>query len=401
MPRRLLVMLMLVMLGAPAAAQDYALTEGDVIDFDVLDDAEPARQITIAGDGQVQLPLLGAVRVAGLTAPEALEAIRAAYVERDLLRDPKIALAVASFRPVFVLGDVRQPGQVPFQPQMTVEQAVGLAGGVAQVTGTGDEQLLTEAGLRGEARVIAAEMARAAATLARLRAEIDGGAIPEGEPAREAVPAEAHPYVDWERFADLLPIEREILATDRDALAEREAALEAERAVREREIALLGEREANAEGQIETYRADLDRIAPLVERGTVPRNQLTDAQQALARAQDAALEVTRRRTEAERELLRLGRDIAQLRADRRRAALVSLQDARLEIQRLMARRTSIEERIVLVTSWQSERARGDFAVQTRYRVRRRRGDDLVTEPHDLTDRVLPGDVVLVSIDLPG
>lgn len=393
---RLRLLAILMLLATPLAAQEYTLTVGDVIDFDVLDDDEPARQITIAQDGQVQLPLLGAVTVAGLTAPEALEAIRAAYVERDLLRDPKIALAIAAFRPVFVLGDVRQPGQVPYQPLMTVEQAVGLAGGVAQVTGSGDEQLLTEAGLRGEARVIAAEMAREAATIARLRAEIDGAEVL----GREAVPEEAHPYVDWERFETLLPVEREILATDRDALAEREAALEAERAVRGREIALLGEREENARGQIATYQADLDRIEPLVERGTVARVQLTDAQQALARAQDAALEVTRRRTEAERELLRLGQDIVQLRADRRRSALVSLQDARLELQRAMARRTSIEERIVLVTSWQSERARDDFTVETTYRIRRQEGSDLVTEAHGLTDRVLPGDVVLVSIELP-
>ena len=391
------LVLALTVPAQPAGAQDYRLAEGDAIEFDVLDDAEPVRRLTIAQDGQVQLPLLGTVAIAGLTAPEAQERIRAAYVDRDLLRDPKIAFAVAAFRPVFVLGDVRDPGRVDYQPLMTVEQAVGLAGGTASVTASGEERLLTEAGLRGELRVAAAEMAREAARLARLQAEADG----TDALTRDAVPEEAHPFVDWERFEGLLDVEREILATDRAALADGEAALTAEREAREREVALLSAREANARDQIASREADRDRLARLAERGTVPVTQAAEAERALAEAQDAALEVTRRRTEAERELLELGAEIDRLRHDRRREALLAVQDARLEMQRLLARRGSIEERIALVASWQSERARDDLAIETTYRVRRRDGEAVVTEPRALTDRVLPGDVVLVAIELPG
>ena len=394
--RRLALASALLAAGHAAPAQDHALAAGDVIEFDVLDDAEPSRPLAVAPDGTVQLPLLGAVAVAGLTVPGATERIRAAYVEGELLRDPKIALAIASFRPVFVLGDVREPGQVPFQPLMTVEQAVGLAGGVASAADAGEERLLTEAALRGELRVIAAEMAREAATLARLRAELDG----TNTLGREAVPGEARDWVDWARFEDLLGIEREILAADRDALDAEIASLGAERAAREREVALLEEREGNARAQIGARQADRDRIAPAALRGTLPTSQLTEADRALSSAQDALLEALRRRTEAERALLQLGRDVDRLLRERRRQALLATQDARLELQRLLARRTSVEERIALVTSWQSERARDDLSVRTTYRIRRQAGDALATEAHALTDPVQPGDVVLVSIELP-
>ena len=45
------------------------------------------------------------------------------------MRDPKVAVEVQTFRPFYVLGEVRQPGEFPYMTGMTVLSAVARAGG--------------------------------------------------------------------------------------------------------------------------------------------------------------------------------------------------------------------------------------------------------------------------------
>ena len=119
------------------AADDdhYQLAVGDVLEFDFMDDEELPRQLTIADDGTVQAPLLGSVKVVGMPVPQAYAELRRLYIERQLFVDPRIALSVVSFRPVFVLGDVKTPGSFNYRPGLTVEKAIGLAGGLSTLVG--------------------------------------------------------------------------------------------------------------------------------------------------------------------------------------------------------------------------------------------------------------------------
>jgi polysaccharide biosynthesis/export protein len=45
------------------------------------------------------------------------------------VREPHVAIEVEAYRPFFILGEVAQPGQYPYTPNMTVETAVAIAGG--------------------------------------------------------------------------------------------------------------------------------------------------------------------------------------------------------------------------------------------------------------------------------
>lgn len=98
----------------PAQAGDYRLNSGDVLTFDFLDDAELPVTATVSGAGVAQFPLIGGVEVIGLTVPEALAKLRSEYRRRDVLVDPKISLDISTFRPIFVLGEVKTPGSFPF-----------------------------------------------------------------------------------------------------------------------------------------------------------------------------------------------------------------------------------------------------------------------------------------------
>jgi polysaccharide export outer membrane protein len=69
------------------------------------------------------------IYVLGLTVPEAMEAIKKAYV--GVLHDPIIDVDLTDFqKPYFVaLGQVGKPGQYDLRYDMTVTQAVAVAGG--------------------------------------------------------------------------------------------------------------------------------------------------------------------------------------------------------------------------------------------------------------------------------
>src|SRR5262245_32603251 len=100
---------------AKADVSDYTLAEGDVLEFDILDDADPPRQVVVSNDGRVQIPLLGPVKVSNMTLAEARNELRQSFIKRELLNDPQIGLSVVNYRPIFVLGDVKSPRSFPFQ----------------------------------------------------------------------------------------------------------------------------------------------------------------------------------------------------------------------------------------------------------------------------------------------
>ena len=74
------------------------------------------------------LPLIGTVGRAGSTTAQLAGAI-AGRLKSGFIRDPSVAVEIETYRPFFVLGEVTFPGQYPYVPNMTVENAIAIAGG--------------------------------------------------------------------------------------------------------------------------------------------------------------------------------------------------------------------------------------------------------------------------------
>lgn len=96
----------------------------------MFDEPDLSGNFSVDGGGRVALPLIGEVRVGGLTLPEA-EARIAARLADGYLKQPRVALEVANYRPFYILGEVRNPGQYDYAEGMTVMKAVALAGGLS------------------------------------------------------------------------------------------------------------------------------------------------------------------------------------------------------------------------------------------------------------------------------
>jgi polysaccharide export outer membrane protein len=108
--------------------EPYTLDSGDKLRIVVFGQDALSNNYTVDAEGQVSLPLIGAVSARGLTTAQLSGAI-AGRLKQSYIREPSVAVEVEVYRPFFVLGEVTYPGQYPYVPNMTVENAIAIAGG--------------------------------------------------------------------------------------------------------------------------------------------------------------------------------------------------------------------------------------------------------------------------------
>jgi polysaccharide export outer membrane protein len=106
----------------------YTLDSGDKLRIVVFGQDTLSNNYTVDAQGAVSLPLVGAVEARGLTTSQLGSAI-AGRLRSGYVRDPSVAVEIETYRPFFVLGEVTFPGQYPYVPNMTVENAIAIAGG--------------------------------------------------------------------------------------------------------------------------------------------------------------------------------------------------------------------------------------------------------------------------------
>ncbi|HEX3982631.1 MAG TPA: polysaccharide biosynthesis/export family protein [Acidisoma sp.] len=128
----------------------YHLGPGDHLRVIVYGDKELSDVFAIGDDGMISLPLAGDVQANGITAAALAAAIAGQLAKRGMMQDPSVAVEVASYRPIFILGEVQRPGQYPYEPDMTVIAAVSLAGGYTYRAVKGYEAVVRTQGDRTE-----------------------------------------------------------------------------------------------------------------------------------------------------------------------------------------------------------------------------------------------------------
>jgi polysaccharide export outer membrane protein len=104
------------------------LQGGDRIRVIVFGEDKLTGDYDIDPGGFVSLPLAGTLQAAGLTKAE-LEKLLTQKFHSSYLRDPKVTVDIASFRPFYVLGEVLKPGEYPYKSGLTVLSAIAVAGG--------------------------------------------------------------------------------------------------------------------------------------------------------------------------------------------------------------------------------------------------------------------------------
>jgi polysaccharide export outer membrane protein len=114
-----------------AATDDpnYSIAPEDVLTIDVWKEPEISRTVPVRRDGKISLPLLNDLQAAGLTPTQ----LGAEIVERlrPTIVHPQVTVIVAQMtsQRIYILGQVTRGGAYPLTPDMTVMQALSVAGG--------------------------------------------------------------------------------------------------------------------------------------------------------------------------------------------------------------------------------------------------------------------------------
>lgn len=122
-----------VALAAPS--ESTTLGPGDVFHMQIVGEEGLPAEYHVASDGTVDLPYLQTVTVSGLEPQEVARLVRQRLIDEEILTDPSVVVHVVEYRSkqVSVLGQVQKPGNFPFQPGMTLVQAISLAGGLNSI----------------------------------------------------------------------------------------------------------------------------------------------------------------------------------------------------------------------------------------------------------------------------
>ena len=116
--------------GAHAAdVAGYELGPGDLVRVTVFRQTELSGEFRLDGDGSLALPLAGEVQAGGLTTRGLEQTIAARFLDGHYLLSPQVSVQVLTFRPFYILGEIRSPGQYEYKSGMTVINGVALAGG--------------------------------------------------------------------------------------------------------------------------------------------------------------------------------------------------------------------------------------------------------------------------------
>lgn len=114
----------------------YKLRPLDVLTVKVFQEPDLDTVYKVSQNGMIVLPLINAVKVAGLTVQEAQAHIKALF-EKDYLVKADVSIFISEYSPrrVYVIGQVNRPGEVMFPPEenMTLSKAIAGAMGTTRL----------------------------------------------------------------------------------------------------------------------------------------------------------------------------------------------------------------------------------------------------------------------------
>jgi polysaccharide export outer membrane protein len=115
--------------SAPASQiPDYTLGVGDKIRITVFNEPTLSGEFAVGDNGSLSLPLIGDVKAVGKQSSDIAKEVQA-DLGNGYLRSPQVSAEVIGYRPFFIMGEVKTPGQFPYASSLTVFNAIATAQG--------------------------------------------------------------------------------------------------------------------------------------------------------------------------------------------------------------------------------------------------------------------------------
>ncbi|PYI78360.1 MAG: hypothetical protein DMF05_12155, partial [Verrucomicrobia bacterium] len=119
------------------STSDPRIGPGDLLELKVFAAPELSGTLRVSGAGDITVPLIGAAKVAGLTAEQAQKDLEQRLLSGGFMRDPHVNILVKEFatQGISVLGEVAHPGIYPLLGSPRLFDALSAAGGTTNRAG--------------------------------------------------------------------------------------------------------------------------------------------------------------------------------------------------------------------------------------------------------------------------
>lgn len=122
--------------GAQGERSSGVIGRMDTVEIRVFREDELTTRGQLSGDGTLSMPLIGAVRIEGLTTDQAAAAVTRKLADGFLVK-PEVSVSIEARirRTITVLGQAQRPGvfELPAHRKLTLVEAIGMAGGVTRI----------------------------------------------------------------------------------------------------------------------------------------------------------------------------------------------------------------------------------------------------------------------------
>lgn len=395
----------LVAVGLTVSAQaraEYRVNVGDVLEVAVAGVPELRQRAPVQIDGNIALPLVGMLQVAGLPLSQIQVKIGAALaskVFRQRTSDGRevvvvidageVTAMVAEYRPVYVNGDVSKPGEYAYRPATTARQLVAMAGGYDLVRIRMNNPFLESADLKSEYGSLWTELAKEQARMWRIKSELGEGT--QINPANVADLPVARSAI-----SDIVNTETEYLKTKQSDYQQEKAYLQ--RGVRQGddEVRVLSEQQRKDEEAFQSDLEDLQKTTDLYSKGSLISPRVTDARRAVLLSSTRKLQTSAQLLQVKRQQDEFVRKLAKLDDQRRLDLLRELQDTSVKLNQIREKLQSVSEKLLYTGIVRSQLARGN-ADKAEIVVLRKsdKGQERIVASEDT--ELQPGDAVEVSL----
>jgi polysaccharide biosynthesis/export protein len=353
-------------------------------------------EFIIGASGTLSLPLVGEVPASGVTTSALSRTIGTALKDRiGLAEAPNIAVEVVEYRPFFITGAVNKPGKYPFQPDLTVLQAVSVAGGLVGSGETGARLAREVIAGQGESLYSEAEANGLLARKARLEAQLQNA-------DKVQFPPELEQRKNDPAVATVMRQEFAIFEAQRTAVKTEVEALEQLKAFLGKSVASLEAQLKEQQRERELTRKELDGVTSLVSRGLAAAPRQLELERLASRMEGDRLRLETELLRARQDISRAEISLIEVRNRRTNEAAAGLRETQTRLEQSIVKMETAERllRDSSITYPSLLAGRRGGKSQPVYRVVRRTDGQIKETSVAETAPLEPGDTLKVEIPLP-
>ncbi|MEI1250664.1 polysaccharide biosynthesis/export family protein [Rhizobium aouanii] len=341
-------------------------------------------EYTVSDDGAVFLPFLGSLSVSNLDNTDLTSEIAKRLQEKiGLVQAPAVTIEILEYPPIYVVGDVTNPGEYKFRPGLTVLQSLALGGGPFRATSLQQSQTIK---LAGELREIDHSLLRSTAKLARLQAEMTG--------AKE-ITFDRTLGVDQQYAAGIYNEERVIFQARANALDRQSKALTELRDLLNSEVGMLGEKVQGSEDNIKSIEDQLTSVKTLVTKGLTVSSRQLDLERLLTTYRSNRLDLVTAIMRGRQAISETTRNLEGLYDTRRSEVASELQSEQARLDQLKLKREMTQKLLLDDLAAGGSSNITDEALPLTFTVSRRSEGQIRQFQASETTALIPGDVVRV------